>query len=84
MLSFLTRPSSAMDVKKVRFVAKPTIQIIERDSARDGSIWMQFARDRAQFQRRIEILRPILEPVLQSHVETCMKPFLRTQAHSAI
>ena len=57
-----------MDVKKVRFAAKPTIHIIECDSARDGSIWMQFARDRARFQRRIEILRPILEPVLQRHV----------------
>jgi len=43
-----------MDVKKVWFVAEPTIDIIECDSPRDGSIWMQFARDRAQFQRRIE------------------------------
>ena len=58
-----------MDVKKVRFVAKPTIHITECDSARrDGSIWMQFARDRARFQRRIESLRPILQPVLQRHV----------------
>ncbi|KAF4089261.1 hypothetical protein AMELA_G00064870 [Ameiurus melas] len=53
---------------KVRFSEEVTIHYIEWDAAsqaaRDGSCWMEMARDRDRFKRRVEQIGEIISPCL--------------------
>lgn len=55
--------------KKVTFCEEVTIHILDRSdvdsrAARNGSCWMQMARDRARFRRRVEKAEKIIGPCL--------------------
>ncbi|XP_050972168.1 histone H3.v1-like [Labeo rohita] len=63
------RPNSKEGGKKVCFSDKVTVHPLVAWSfasraARDGSCWMQMARDRGRFRRRVESIETLLKPCL--------------------
>ncbi|KAL1270541.1 hypothetical protein QQF64_029557 [Cirrhinus molitorella] len=63
------KPNSKEGGKKVCFSDKVTVHPLvvwsfASRAARSGSCWMQMARDRERFRRRVESIEPVLKPCL--------------------
>ncbi|GAA6089733.1 protein phosphatase 1 regulatory subunit 15A isoform X3 [Tachysurus ichikawai] len=61
--------STKKSAKKVRFSEEVTIHTLEAwgfasQAARDGSCWMEMARDRDRFKKRVEIAGELISPCL--------------------
>lgn len=42
-------------------------------TARNGDSWMQLARDRDRFNRRIRLIETIIAPILENHIRVISK-----------
>ncbi|XP_060730370.1 protein phosphatase 1 regulatory subunit 15B-like isoform X2 [Tachysurus vachellii] len=72
--------------KKVRFSEEVTIHTLEAwgfasQEARDGSCWMEMARDRERFKRRVEKAGELISPCLTAQHRARVLDRLRSHSH---